>query len=92
MAPNKQAPPDAAFEVYVTQGSDGLHNVAIRWTTMVASSVIALPPHVATDLAAHLPALLTTCAEQARSADTSARLVKPTPGALNQINNTRKRD
>lgn len=84
-----QQAPDAAVEVYVTEGIDGTHNVALRFTTKNSSYVMAVPPHVATDLAVQLPDLLRAAATEATKHNRS-KLTLPTPAEKHII--TRKRD
>ena len=91
MAPKTPAPPDAAVEVYVTEGHDGAHNVALRFTTLNSSYVIAVPPHVATDLATQLPTLLEAAAAEATRHNTTPKLTLPTP-AERQLFTHGKRD
>lgn len=90
MAQKTPAAPDAAVEVYVTQGIDGTHNVALRFTTLNSSYVIAMPTHVALDLRLQLPNLLGAAAEEATKLNNTPRLV--TPNRAEQALITRKRD
>ena len=89
LRPMTQKAPDAAVEVYVTEGVDGTHNVALRFTTLNSSYVIAVPTHVATDLAVQLPALLRSAATEATKHN-RPKLTLPTPAEQQLI--TRKRD
>lgn len=89
MASKTPAAPDAAVEVYVTKGIDGTHNVALRFTTINSSFVIAVPYNVATDLATNLPDLLNVAAAEAQKLN-RPHLTLPTP-AEQSIINTRKR-
>lgn len=90
MASKTPAAPDAAVEVYVTKGIDGTHNVALRFTTINSSFVIAVPHNVATDLATNLPDLLSVAAAEAQKLNRRPYLTLPTP-AEQSIINTRKR-
>lgn len=90
MAQTPPAVPDAAVEVYVTQGIDKSHNVALRLTTLNSSYVIALPPDVARQLSESLPPLLVTAAGDADKLNNTPKLALPTVAEQHIVNHKRR--